>query len=225
MQVTYNIRVPETSATFTITPSDDPQIRSQVGQLLAVLQQENEHLEVYSSFISRPHMAEVPRLIKWPIQLVCRTPEDAFAVKAMLGARSRSPLEISEPLTGLRERLQQNVQITGKHIYQLHSTGSSIGHVVLDLEPDPLLNEVIFESRVTEETIPAKFLSTIISALREAVFRGGVSGYPLSGFRATLVGGSYYEVDSNKLGYRSATILALWNALRLSDTQTVKVTT
>lgn len=96
--------------------------------------------------------------------------------------------EVSEPRYGFRERFKKCVQTKGRYAFFTGSSANAYGHVVLDIEPDPILEEVVFESRVDEATIPEEYIPSIASAVRETVFRGGPSGYPLSGFRVTVVG-------------------------------------
>lgn len=214
-------RVPETTAIFTVTiPYDSAESYSFNEKLVASLLQEYQQVEWYPSFTSYPYMGKTLPVAKWPILLICPTPQEGLEIRARLLEQCRSPLEVSEPRSGFRERFPQRVQAVGKHARPTMCL-VGYGHVVLDIEPDPNLDDVVFESRVDEGTIPAEYLPTIISALREAVFRGGPRGYPLSGFRATLIGGPFHEVDARHSAYRSATLLALWNAFRSNDTQLV----
>ncbi len=240
MQEAYRIDVLEKIATFTIT---SPRLSGFAAEsLFAPLLQENRRFEWYDSFISFPG---VPRLVDrahpvappgpktsslraalphqvWPTLLICNSLAQALELRTLLIQRCDEPLETSEPVSESRERFTQHIQAEGKHMYQIPN-GESYGHVVLDIEPAPTLDAVIFENQVDTETIPQEFLPVIASALREAVFRGGPGGYPLSGFRATLIGGSVHPVDSNFRGYRSATVLALWDAFRLNPPQVVNV--
>jgi hypothetical protein len=156
-----------------------------------------------------------PSLV-WPTLVVCDTPNRAREIQAVLGEHSASPLQASAPLSGFRERFIERVQTEGKHVDQ--SPGAeSFGHVVLTIEPDATLEKVVFENRLVEECTPGDFFPEIASALREAVFRGGPKGYPLCDFRAALIGGEMQGVDDNHRGFRSATLLAVRNAFRLSE--------
>lgn len=239
MQEAYRISVPEKIATFTISGSRWAWSEKFFAPLLQANRQVTRY-ESVASYYGEPHLINIahegetplwhalPRLL-WPILFVCATPTEALEIRAILVEQlkqidisSEPPHEVSELHSGFRERFNQRVQAEGKHVYRLPH-GESYGHVILDIEPDSALDEVVFESRVDERTIPKAFLPTIASAFREAVFRGGPKGYPLSGFRATLIGGSFHPVDSNAHGYRSATLLALLDAFHRSDLQLVDV--
>ena len=75
----------------------------------------------------------------------------------------------------------------------------------------------MFENRLPKGYNAGGFLPEIASALREAVVRGGPNGYPLSGFRAALIGGEDHT-DGSPRGFHAATLLALRDAFRLSET-------
>lgn len=226
MQEASHIRVPETTTTFTITVPYESKawwFFNIEEAFVKSLPQEHRQVECYRSFTSYARTAQVRRLVTWPDVLICRTPAEALEIRALLVEYSGSALEISEPLSGFREHFPQRVQAAGIHALHGASGASAYGHVVLEIEPDPSLEDVVFECRVDEETIPEHFLPTIASAMREAVFRGGPRGYPLSGFRAALIGGRYHPVDAKHSAYRSATLLALWDAFQHIDTWLVAV--
>ena len=48
----------------------------------------------------------------------------------------------------------------------------------------------------------------LTKGIREAMEHGVLAGYPMVGLRATLLDGSYHDVDSNELSFKMAARLA-----------------
>jgi len=66
--------------------------------------------------------------------------------------------------------------------------------------------------RITGGAIPREFIPAVEAGVREAAESGVLAGYPLIDFRATLVDGSYHEVDSSEMAFKIAGSMALKDA-------------
>ncbi|MGH8896810.1 MAG: elongation factor G [Egibacteraceae bacterium] len=62
--------------------------------------------------------------------------------------------------------------------------------------------------------IPREFVPAVDAGIRDAMEGGVLAGYPLVDIRATLVDGSYHEVDSSEMTFRIAGSMALKEAAR-----------
>jgi elongation factor G len=60
--------------------------------------------------------------------------------------------------------------------------------------------------------VPKEFHKAIEQGIREAMETGVLAGYPVIDVRATLVDGSYHEVDSSELAFKIAGSLAFKDA-------------
>ncbi|HEY9610066.1 elongation factor G [Allocoleopsis sp.] len=105
------------------------------------------------------------------------------------------------PAVAYRETISQ----TGKFDYTLKKqTGGSgdFAHVVGRIEPcdEPFM----FEKRVVGGAIPTQFIPACEKGFRDALSSGLLIGYPVTGVKVILEGGSFHAVDSSELAFRVA---------------------
>ncbi len=115
---------------------------------------------------------------------------------------------VGRPRVAYRETITQMVRSEGRFVRQMGGRGH-YGHVVLDLEPlGPGAGFEFFDaSRLG--VIPKQFIPAVEEGAREAMSSGVLAGYPLVDLRATLVDGSFHEVDSSELAFKVAASMAL----------------
>ena len=66
-----------------------------------------------------------------------------------------------------------------------------------------------FVDKVTGGAIPRQFIAPVEQGIRESLENGPLGGYPIIDIRATLLGGSFHEVDSSELAFKIAGSMAL----------------
>jgi len=120
---------------------------------------------------------------------------------------------IGSPRVSYREAITQPVRSEGRFIRQSGGHGQ-YGHVWLVLEPLERGAGIIFENGVVGGTIPREFIPAVEAGVRQAVENGPVAGYPLVDMKIRLVDGSYHQVDSSELAFRSAGMLAVREGAR-----------
>ena len=76
------------------------------------------------------------------------------------------------------------------------------------MEPNPGKGIEISE-QITGGAIPKEFIKPSIDGLRDAMERGMIAGYPVIDVKATLIFGSYHDVDSSEAAYKLASQQAL----------------
>jgi elongation factor G len=81
------------------------------------------------------------------------------------------------------------------------------GHVVFNMEPMERGNGVIFENKVVGGTVPIEYIPAVEKGVKEAAESGVLAGYPVTDIRVQLIDGSFHEVDSNEMAFRTAAIL------------------
>ncbi|MBI4334469.1 MAG: elongation factor G [Chloroflexi bacterium] len=116
--------------------------------------------------------------------------------------------KIGKPQVAYKETITQPVRVEGRFIRQSGGHGQ-YGHVWLELEPNERGKGFVFEEKIRGADIPQNFFPAVESGVKEALETGGVVGYPLVDLKATLVDGSYHEVDSSELAFKMAASMAV----------------
>ncbi|MEZ4531686.1 MAG: elongation factor G [Thermomicrobiales bacterium] len=125
----------------------------------------------------------------------------------------RVDANVGRPQVAFRETITLPVRAEGKHIRQTGGAGQ-YGHCVVEFEPLERGSGYIFEEKIVGGSVPREFIGPIDQGIREALTSGGQAGYPLVDIKATLVDGSYHDVDSKEVAYKIAGSLALKEAVR-----------
>jgi elongation factor G len=115
---------------------------------------------------------------------------------------------VGKPRVAYRETITQSVLSEGRFVRQTGGRGH-YGHVVLRLEPLGPGEGFAFVDASRGGVIPKEFIPAIEEGAREAMESGVLAGYPLVDLQATLVDGSYHEVDSSELAFKVAGSIAL----------------
>ncbi|KAF8598739.1 putative MEF1-translation elongation factor G, mitochondrial [Ceratobasidium sp. AG-I] len=120
-----------------------------------------------------------------------------------------------KPQVAFRETIQQRSEFSYTHKKQTGGAGQ-FGRVVGYIEPmtmDPETGkDIAFENLVTGGNIPAGYMPAIEKGFEEALQKGLLSGYPVTGCRFVLEDGAYHQVDSSELAFRLAAIGAFKEA-------------
>ncbi|MBD2297352.1 elongation factor G [Nostoc sp. FACHB-190] len=117
---------------------------------------------------------------------------------------------VGTPAVAYRETISQKTQFDYRLKKQSGGTGL-YAHVTGWIEPSD--EPFVFENRVVGGAIPKEYIPACEKGFREAMTTGKLSGYPVTGVKVVLDGGSYHPVDSSELAFRSAAHQALENAI------------
>lgn len=116
---------------------------------------------------------------------------------------------VGRPRVAYRETITRPVEkAEGRFVRQSGGRGQ-YGHAVLRLEPLEPGSGYLFENKIVGGTIPREFIKPIEDGIREAMESGVLAGYPVVDVKATLVDGSYHEVDSSEMAFKIAGSMAL----------------
>ncbi len=116
--------------------------------------------------------------------------------------------QVGMPRVSYRETLTRSRQVEGRFVRQTGGHGQ-FGHVILDLEPLERGEGIVFENKITRGSIPREYISAVEKGVRDALDNGPLAGYPLVDLKISLVDGSYHDVDSSEMAFRSAGMLAI----------------
>jgi len=126
-----------------------------------------------------------------------------FKVEANVGA----------PQVAYRETIRKAVnKVEGKFIRQSGGKGQ-YGHVVINLEPGEPGSGFEFVSKIVGGTVPKEYINPAEQGMKESCESGVVAGYPLIDVKATLIDGSYHDVDSSEMAFKIAGSMAMKEAV------------
>ena len=124
---------------------------------------------------------------------------------------------VGKPQVAYRETIRKAVhKVEGRFVRQTGGHGQ-YGHVVIDLEPTGPGGGYEFVNKITGGDIPREYIPSVDQGIQEACESGVLAGYPLVDIRATLIGGSFHEVDSSEIAFKIAGSIALKEAARRAD--------
>ncbi len=115
--------------------------------------------------------------------------------------------ELGEPKVPYREAIRKKVKVQGKHKKQSGGHGQ-YGDVWIEFEPNAETDDLVFEEKVFGGAVPKNFFPAVEKGLQESVKKGILAGYPVVNLKATLVDGSYHDVDSSEMAFKIAANLA-----------------
>ena len=114
---------------------------------------------------------------------------------------------VGKPQVAYKETIRNNVRAEGKFIRQSGGRGQ-YGHAIVEMEPLEPGTGIVFESKIVGGAVPKEYVKPIEDGIREAANSGILAGYPVIDFKATLVDGSYHEVDSSEMAFKIAGSMA-----------------
>lgn len=125
-------------------------------------------------------------------------------------------VETAEPRVAYREKIRKKITgIEGKHKKQSGGHGQ-FGRVIMEFEPGDT-EDLVFQEKIFGGSVPKNFHPAVEKGLRDRISRGVLAGYPVVFLKATLVDGSYHDVDSSEMAFKLAAGLAYKAGLPLAN--------
>jgi elongation factor G len=129
----------------------------------------------------------------------------------------RVDAHVGKPQVAYRETIRRAVEkVEHRYVRQTGGRGQ-YGHVVLNLEPTGPGGGYEFVDKITGGVIPKEYIPAVDAGIQDAMQSGVLAGYPVVDIRATLVFGSYHEVDSSEMAFKIAASMAFKEACRRAD--------
>lgn len=125
-----------------------------------------------------------------------------FKVEANVGA----------PQVAYRETIRKPVRAEGKFIRQSGGKGQ-YGHVVIEVTPGEPGTGFEFVSKIVGGVVPKEYIGPAEQGMKETCESGILAGYPVVDIKATLVDGSYHDVDSSEMAFKIAGSMAIKEAV------------
>jgi len=124
-----------------------------------------------------------------------------FKVEANVGA----------PQVAYKETFRGSAKVEGKFVRQSGGRGQ-FGHVWVEFEPLEAGAGFEFVNKIVGGVVPREYIPAVQAGIEESMKNGVLAGYPLLDVRATIVDGSYHDVDSSEMAFKVAGSLALKEA-------------
>ena len=116
------------------------------------------------------------------------------------------------PQVAYKETMRRPVRARGLFKRQTGGRGM-FGDATVEFEPMDRGGGYEFVNKVVGGAIPKEYIAPIGRGISKKMEGGGRAGYPIVDVRATVVDGSYHEVDSSEMAFEIAGSLALQEAL------------
>ena len=113
---------------------------------------------------------------------------------------------VGSPQVAYKETIRRSADVDQKYARQSGGKGQ-YGHVKMEFAPYAE-GDYLFQEKIFGGSVPKNFHPAVDKGIREAMEHGVLAGYPMVGLRATLLDGSYHDVDSNELSFKMAARLA-----------------
>ena len=195
-----SMEFPEPVIDIAIEPKDKV-AQEKMGIALAKLAEEDPTFKVYTNH--ETGQTVIAGMGELHLDIIVDRLKREFKVECNVG----------KPQVAYKETIRNSVRVEGKFIRQSGGKGQ-YGHVWLEMEPLEPGTGIQFESKIVGGAVPKEYVKPIEAGIREAAESGILAGYPVIDFKATLVDGSYHEVDSSEAAFKIAASMAFKEGCR-----------
>jgi elongation factor G len=125
---------------------------------------------------------------------------------------------MGQPQVAYRETITKAVQENYTHKKQTGGSGQ-FAEVWIKFEPLERGSGFIFEDKTVGGSVPKEFVPSVEKGLRLQAEEGVLARFPTVDFKATLVDGSYHDVDSNAMTFEIAAKAAFREGVKKAGPQ------
>jgi len=133
-------------------------------------------------------------------------------VVSKLKNRYHTEVNLKAPKVPYRETIRGRADVQGRHKKQSGGHGQ-FGDCKIKMEPLPRGGNFEFVNEIFGGSIPRNYIPAVEKGIVEAAQRGFLAGFPVVDFRVILYDGSYHDVDSNELSFKTAGRIAFRKAM------------
>ncbi|NLY01763.1 MAG: elongation factor G [Rhodopirellula sp.] len=119
-------------------------------------------------------------------------------------------VRVGRPKVNYREAPTQRAEFNIRHKKQTGGAGQ-FAHIVgrLDVLPEENEEVFLFEDKVVGGRIPKQYIPAVEKGFRGELKKGPVAGFPVVGLHVTLEDGSYHDVDSSEMAFKTCAKTAM----------------
>jgi elongation factor G len=133
-------------------------------------------------------------------------------VVSKLKHRYHTEVNLKAPKVPYRETIRGRADVQGRHKKQSGGHGQ-FGDCKIKMEPLARGGNFEFANEIFGGAIPRNFIPAVEKGIVEAAARGYLAGFPVVDFKVILYDGSYHDVDSNELSFKTAGRIAFKKAM------------
>lgn len=133
-------------------------------------------------------------------------------IVSKLKKRYHTEVNLKAPKVPYRETIRGKADVQGRHKKQSGGHGQ-YGDCKIKMEPLERGKQFEFVNEIFGGAIPKNYIPAVEKGIVEASARGFLAGYPVVDFRVILYDGSYHDVDSNELSFKTAGRIAFKKAM------------
>ena len=106
-----------------------------------------------------------------------------------------------------KETIRKSTQIRGRHRKQSGGHGQ-FGDIVVEISPRPRGEGFVFSDTITGGVVPKQYIPAVEQGVREWMPHGPL-GFQVVDFGVNLSDGSYHDVDSSEMAFKTAARIAM----------------
>jgi elongation factor G len=121
---------------------------------------------------------------------------------------------VGKPQVAYRETITAKVE-KYRYTHKKQTGGSGqFADVIIELEPAAPGEGYSFDDKITGGRIPKEYIAPVDQGIQAALSSGIIAGYPVVDIKATLIDGSFHDVDSSEMAFKIAGTMAFKEAAR-----------
>ena len=121
---------------------------------------------------------------------------------------------IGRPRVAYHESITRTVEkVDYRHVKQSGGHGQ-YAHVVLKMEPGERGSGIEFDDKIVGGAIPREYIPAVRKGVMGAADSGVLAGYPVTDIKVTLIDGSFHEVDSSEMAFKTAGSMGFREGIR-----------
>ena len=123
---------------------------------------------------------------------------------------------VGKPQVSYKETVKKSATVDTRYARQTGGKGQ-FAHVKLMIEPNEPGKGYEFINKVTGGAIPKEFIPCVDQGIQGAMLSGVLAGYQVVDVKATLLDGSFHEVDSSELAFKICGSMAFKEACQKAE--------
>ena len=123
---------------------------------------------------------------------------------------------VGKPQVSYKETVKKAATVDTRYVRQTGGKGQ-FAHVKLMIEPNEPGKGYEFINKITGGAIPKEFIPCVDQGIQGAMLSGVLAGYQVVDVKATLLDGSFHEVDSSELAFKICGSMAFKEACQKAE--------
>ena len=123
---------------------------------------------------------------------------------------------VGKPQVSYKETIKKAATVDTRYVRQTGGKGQ-FAHVKLMIEPNEPGKGYEFINKITGGAIPKEFIPCVDQGIQGAMLSGVLAGYQVVDVKATLLDGSFHEVDSSELAFKICGSMAFKEACQKAE--------